>query len=369
MSEKSFLDMIGDLSVRELNMKNYKEAETDGIKYIYNYIPGNQWEPSLLVMSIPFTQEDFVSYKSAITLKRKKNSASSDSGDFIKTVLKMGDSVFRQGTGHRPLDRIAILDTGAPGFAKQYFASTAKTMALKDLFELGFHEFTLVGQSVKIRGRFKSSVKEPPEEIMNKAAPLLATLARDVPGASAPATVLGVKRWNLGFAASFIIAVGLMVLGLGFGKLYPVRYNAVDEDALFKTFMFIAVPTWIIFLAVTIRFIRPAMLGCFWFAALCFISFGGITLGGGAIFRFLNAELDSAAPVKRHALVLEKSASGDFYKARIQSWREGRETEQIYVGHYWYHRLEEGKTTLAVTVKPGFFGFEWISELDIAEVK
>ena len=73
MKKKSFLDKLHQLSSLEKGPDRFTKAETEGVKYLYEFIPGTQWEPALLSMSIPITPPTHVSWRRVVVVKKKKS--------------------------------------------------------------------------------------------------------------------------------------------------------------------------------------------------------------------------------------------------------------------------------------------------------
>jgi len=49
------------------------------------------------------------------------------------------------------------------------------------------------------------------------------------------------------------------------------------------------------------------------------------------------------------------------YHLVVRSWREGESTEKLSTNAAFYNRVVPMQTTLSVSTKPGYFGFEWVS--------
>ena len=101
-----------------------------------------------------------------------------------------------------------------------------------------------------------------------------------------------------------------------------------------------------------------------------FLSF---VIGGWGLVMLFNATWD-ARPAKPHkALVVKKKHLASYspysiideYYVLVKSWRPGRKTEKVVVGSSIYSRITPQKTELVLAVKPGRFGFEWISSYKI----
>lgn len=98
-----------------------------------------------------------------------------------------------------------------------------------------------------------------------------------------------------------------------------------------------------------------------------------IVVGGGGMFSlisvlgylvFFNAQLDNTGVSRTHQVKIVEVVRerGMKWTVEVESWRQPGGTEEIWVPS---ELVKQGKEVV-VTTREGFFGFEWISDVDRA---
>jgi len=344
--------------------EGFQKRELKGKPFYIKFLPKTRYQPAHLELMISTDFKPKNKFKDQITVEKKRNPQRSADEEMHKLVFKRMFDSFGIRIGNKVLDSQVRVETENPDFARIFFSPTVKQMALQALFELGFERFSLFSGHLSVEGSFDFPGSHPSETLVQKTLEQLELLAQDIPEVSSAKTLFGIPEWKVRFALSFIIAGGSVLCGLLFKELMGGE-TVLDSNKLLLCSMIISFPAFLLFSRFASKATRGAMLGCFWFGVILIVSLAGFTFSGAAFAEYLNCSLDKGEPSVHKVLVLDKFNPGkDIYNARVESWRENRETERIAVGHFWYHRITPDQTQLVITTKPGAFGFAWITEID-----
>jgi hypothetical protein len=100
---------------------------------------------------------------------------------------------------------------------------------------------------------------------------------------------------------------------------------------------------------------------------LLFIALGLCIPGSIIGVGFLNRILDQSPETIREVRVVGKRSVGKKgrRKAIVESWRPGRETEEVFVAPAYFLKMVPGESRLKLHTREGAFGFERVTDVKL----
>ncbi len=171
------------------------------------------------------------------------------------------------------------------------------------------------------------------------------------------------------YESAVLVGIGVFALVLG---LVSYRYIfAIIGDFSVWTALFAEAGAIVVFILVGIasyrRYRRFPLTKKYFLTFLYSIALFPIFAIG--VITTANCLLDSASPVRRNAVIVDKRESHstrkgrrrDYYYLYVQSWRPDLNQISVRVGSLDFDRLREGDR-VTVRTRPGFLGLEWLCE-------
>lgn len=355
--QSKVLDALGDGPLAEAMRRPGRMAvgEWAGLKYSCRYTPGGRSSPSSLSV--------WLDCPSSGAFAVRKESA------FDRVGKGMGLTREVQ-TGDGEFDDLFFIESNREAFAVSFFGEAVRRQAVRFLFRLGAARLRHNGKTMEaVWSPFAVRADTNPS-FVNDAVSLLGILTKDLPAVPPPVPGAGGSRagifWTFAVAVlSELVGVLALVIGL-------VRYEPLDPGRLMLRSLAYSLPLLAAFCVAAAWLLRGRSTSHVHYLIALLLALIGFPLAGAGVEMWLNGALDAAPPMQHAALAVEKyvSKSDDSlsYYVIVKSWRPGRETEKLGVDWPFYTKVEEGGSTLAVTTKPGRFGFEWLVSLELLEL-
>jgi hypothetical protein len=249
-------------------------------------------------------------------------------------------------------------------FAEDYFASQEKREAVMAVFEKDFNSLRHDGKTMTAM-RTPAKFDPPIEETdIQEVASRLADLTRDIPESAHDGFLYEQPGWKAKRAMAFTLSILTGVIGLPALIFGLINYEPLDTfSAIIHSFIF-SMPLLLVFLLLSVMLLKGRSSSHKELMIVLIISLICFPLGGMGTVVFVNGWMDDSKPTSYGVPVIGKyiSRSKDSmtYYVTVQSWREGRQTEDISVSYGEYQEATPNKNELIVTTKPGYLGFEWV---------
>ena len=341
-----------DLSQLPDELKGLKSGKTisgdyDGTAYEVAYHAGGKNEPPRLTISIACESEGRFKIAKESGLDRffKRHGITSE----VQTLDKAFDDAY-------------FIQSETADFVRQFFQPSEKRRAVQEMFELLYTVVEHDGKTMKaICSPFLLKIKRAPDFI-TKAVSQLAELSKNVPLVpQTPSLDLGAWKAKRGVAFA-VPAVGLLA-GASLLMLGLVRYPPLDSLSILLDSLKLSLPLLLVFLWLAIKLVRGRSTSHHDFLAVSLLAIIAFPLSGMGIETFFNGWLDRSPSSPHTVVVLDKtiSRSGKTtdYNLVLESWRPGRQTEELEVSSQTHHRAVPNQTHVYIETKPGHFGFEW----------
>jgi len=326
-----------------------RQANYNGIDYVWQYHRGSQHSPSYLQVS--------VNCQSPGSFKITKESA------FDRFFKKRGICCEIL-THDAAFDDKFYITTNTVNFTSLFFGKSQKRKTVNEIYDKGFKEISHNGKVMTARWSPFRSGKNFDMKLIEEIAVLLDRMTKDIPLAPTP-TAFDSSGWKAKRTAAFAVPILLGILGITALVLGLMKYRPLDGWNLASSTFKISIPLLLIFIWLVVQLLKGRSSShreLFAVAALAFFGFLVAGAGGGI---FLNGYLDTGQPVNHETLVVKKyisrSDKSTSYYVHVESWRMQGETETIKISKSEYSRILPHKTEATVTTKPGKFKYEWLA--------
>ncbi len=324
------------------------ESTHEGITYYYKHFRGTDKAPPYFSITIPCPTAGAFAVKPETKFDR-----------FFK---KLGVCV--EIDTHDPtFDDAFYITSDTIPFTRSFLEKSENRRSIQALFNLGFNQLKHDGKNLVATWQNFPRRTEMETATMEKAVEQLAVPVRHLPKITTYETEES-PAWKLRRLFAFAFPILITVTGIVALILTFTTYRPLDPGKMLVNSLKYSLPAFVLFTWFSIHLLKGRSTSHRELIAVFFIVLFGFPAAGFGYSGYLNGALDNNPPAIHDALVIKKyytkSKSNYSYYARVKSWRETENTERLGVSHRYYKSLEPGKSVIAVTTKPGKFGFEWI---------
>jgi hypothetical protein len=269
-------------------------------------------------------------------------------------------------------DRFYIT-TNVPDFARVFFGTEEKRRASEEIHDRGFNQIIHDGKVLTAKCSPVRPDRQFDTTLMTEIVSRLALLAREVPTEPLSSSSLNEPNWRLRRIAAFAAPgltyfVGVNALIFGFLMFRPLDMWQAALESLKYSIPLLGISVW---LAVSLlRGRSSSHRELMIVLALCLF---GFPLAGAGVLMFLNGGLDVSEAKTHTVQVIDKyiSESDDTTRhyAVLESWRKNKNFETLSISSYDYEKAIPNNSTITVRTKPGRFGYEWIVDHRLDEIK
>ena len=344
--QKRAISQLPD-ELKEIKSGKTISGELDGTAYEIGYHAGGRNAPPHLAVRVACESEG--------RFKITKESG------FDRLFKRYGITNEVQ-TLDKAFDDAYFIQSETVDFVRQFFQPPEKRQAVQELFELLYTVVEHDGKTMTAICTPFLLQNERPADFVTRAVSQLAELSKDVPQVPQIPT-FDRGSWKAKRGVAFAVpTVGLLAGGLllilGF-----VRYPPLDSPLVFLDSLKLSLPLLLIFLWLSVRLVRGRSTSHHELTAIGILALIAFPLSGMGIETFFNGWLDRSPSSPHTVNVLDKtiSRSGKTkdYNLVLESWRPGRQTEELEVSSQIHHRVVPKQTQVYIETKPGHFGFEW----------
>ena len=330
------------------------EAALDDLKYFYEFFTGSKNNPSYFKI--------WIDCRSRGGFRIGKETA------FDRFFKNLGIAHEIQ-TGDSQFDRDYYINTDTVAFTRACFNFPERRQAVNELFNLNFKEILHDGKRLEVKispFRFKENFDKATVESTVKQ---LVMLSRDLPEDYYEPRVIGTPAWKFKRGIIYVVSTTTLVAGFGCLLLGNIRYPPLDKFLIFKDSLNHSIPAFIIFIAVSIVFLKGRSSSHKDLLFNLCMALIGIPLTGYSGTVVCNGYLDHS-PTNHHEVTVTgkrytTSKNSKTYYLKLKSWRENRSQEEITVGKSAYDKAASGDTIVRVTTRPGYLGYEWLVDYAI----
>lgn len=336
-----------------VNKKGISIRDYKGHSYEYHYFSGAKNSPSFLSISLN----------------------TSNLGKFVIRKESKFDVFFKNigltkeiQTGDKDFDDKFYITTDNAGFTKNYLNNKAVLQAIKAIYETGFKHIEVNKNKILAKKSPCSKKDKVEDKTIETIVENLLVIQKN-----APETVeweAGNQAWKLKRIILFAVLGLLFILSMIFLIAGLATYPVLDAGKLFLFSLKYSIILWLVSCWISIKLLKGRASSHIEFLIAAGVFLFSYLLGAFGMTSYLNGKLDNSVPYEYQQLVIDKkietSKNSKTYYAIVNSWREDRETEKIKVGKSHYDKINSGETLLLISTKPGAFGFEWITDYQIA---
>lgn len=247
--------------------------------------------------------------------------------------------------------------------------------AVAGLFDDGFTHLQLGGGYLQAQVFPYNPRKAPDAQRLDAAKSRLVAIVKALPPAPEPSgstkapparaqQSLTSGPWDAGQVTAFASGILLLAAGMALLIYGILTYRLLSAFMPVLKLLALSLPVYWLYWHLLARLLggRAASHRPMLFNGL--MGLVGIALGGVGLGITLNGALDDSPVAVHRALVAGKHSvsnkNGYSYFLELESWREGRDREEVRVNRNLYERAGVGHDRLAVETRAGALGFEWV---------
>jgi hypothetical protein len=328
------------------------ESTHAGITYRYKHFRGTDKAPPYFRITIPCSSQG------AFKITRETK--------FDRFFKRLGICVELDTHDPEFDDRFYITTDTIP-FTRACLERRENRESIRTVFDLGFNHLKHDGKAIILTWNRFPRRQLMETAVMEQGVALLAVLHEKLPGIPGMDTQES-SAWKSKRLLSFALPGLALVTGIIALIVGLTTYRPLDTFKIFLNSLSISLPLFVLFVWFSIHLLKGRSSSHRELIAVFFIALFGFPLAGFGYTAYLNGAWDREMEMVHDVQVVKKfysrSKSSYTYYARVNSWRQDRETEKLRVSRRFYNRLQAGESIIAVTTKPGKFGYEWIVRIE-----
>ena len=264
-------------------------------------------------------------------------------------------------TGDAGFDAATYVATDEVTFTRRFLAAPEKRETARDLIHDGFDEISHDGKTMeascspsKLRGGGSDRTLLP--------------LCESMPEDTYEGRIGGAPAWRVKRNGVIGVSVASAVAGVALLAWGNQAFTPLDGGQIFEATLRLSLPALALFLVLAVALLKGRSRSHNDLLLVLLISTcGAISMGHGGTL-VANGRLDRGEATAHDALVLDRRESKPRRRSRnyyviVESWRDGREVEEIEVSSRLYEGAGRRGARLLVTTRPGRLGHEWIAQL------
>jgi len=264
----------------------------------------------------------------------------------------------------RTFDRRYYIDCAQPAYAEALLADADKREAVEAIMASGFNTIICDDDSI-VAEVSKPTADTTSFRPLSDTVESLWVLAQGQPRIPEHLGSDRAAGWLR--RLQFVYTLLALMCALAFGAVFMGldAYRPLDIAQLFARSLLFSLPVLLLIAGLLVMLLRGESSSHIHVAVALILALGAIIFGGYGGLLIANALGDQPPADTIEATVIGKrmttTRGGRNYRATVESWRPGRPEEQLRIPADAYERLKVGHSRLAVTIKPGRFGFPWLA--------
>ncbi len=286
---------------------------------------------------------------------------------FDRVAKRLGIAVELQ-TGDAGFDAATYVATDEVTFTRRFLAAPEKRETARDLIHDGFDEISHDGKTMEASCSPSKLDGGADRMILEGAVRRLLPLCESMPEDTYEGRIGGAPAWRVKRNGVIGVSVASAVAGVALLAWGDHAFTPLDGGQIFEATLRLSLPALALFLVLAVALLKGRSRSHNDLLLVLLISTcGAISMGHGGTL-VANGRLDRGEATAHDALVLERRESQSRRRSRnyyviVESWRDGREVEEIEVSSRLYEGAGRRGARLLVTTRPGRLGHEWIAQL------
>jgi uncharacterized protein with PQ loop repeat len=328
------------------------ENTYDGITYRYKHFRGTDKAPPYFTITIP------CSTNGAFKITKESK--------FDRFFKRLGVCV--EMTTHDPeFDDTFYIATDTIPFTRTCLERRENRKSIQAVFNLGFNLLKHDGKSIIITWQRFPRKQLMETATMETVVAQMATISKKLPEIRQPEQNDS-STWKSKRLLAFGIAIFSLISGIITMIIGLTNYKPLDPGSLFFNSLSYSLPLFVLFVWISLQLLKGRSTSHYELIAVFIIAFFGFPLAGFGYTAYSNGAWDKNMATVHDAQVVHKYYSRNknsyTYYSVVNSWREDQVNEKIKVSKSFYNHLQPGSSVMAITTKPGRFGYEWIVSIE-----
>ena len=285
---------------------------------------------------------------------------------FDRLAKRFGIAVELQ-TGDADFDAATYVATDEVAFTRRFLARPEKRETARNLIRDGFDEIRHDGKTMEASCSPSKLDGRSDRTILAGAVRRLLPLCESMPEDTYEGLIGGAPAWRVKRNGVIGVSVASAVAGVVLLIWGNHAFTPLDDGPIFGAALRVSLPALALFLVLAVALLKGRSRShTDLLTVLLTSTFGAILTGhGGTVVA--NGLLDRGEATAHEAVVLDrresKSERSRSYYVIVESWRDGREVEEMKVSSRLYGGAGQRGARLLVTTRPGWLGHEWLAQL------